>query len=679
MQVPVSFPVSGLQTEAPKQAPVCGNGFRVTLAVVSKQASTGDLLASRMTVSSPQRHALNGSDNKAEKKPLEQENSDVRQRTSQVTPAAPLPPAKSERATQGTVIHAHERQELPVRSNSGAHQATGLQIRNAAEPTSVPTARVAPNVTQSSPNISSDLGSSVQASVPAPSFSDPVCGETLNKTLSGRAEKLEDGTSGTSIHESGPKIVSANSGEGQPSPRIKVDSRVSGEEPASVSSAKSNVRGETAECISSGTAAQQKDSRADSVITDALDGASKIRDELAAPLVDDLPSTQGLPTDGFRSSPYLRVGDQAKEVGATVELVPVTSKEIVSSVQHSQASESAQPSPQLTLESKDGPRTAVTAHSQATSTFRAGAGEKGAPSAVQDGNTVNSKTEAQRIAISVDPSFLPTLSNFATMGTSANAGAQFDGKVTDASKVSNPAKSPNTSASEKDKGGENASEPDGQPSDSRSSQFMQHINTASTPDAGSGMKSAVATMLQSQLQTSPVRSVISESGSGSKDGAQGAQPDAAQRADVPIPSSLSGDAPIAGITAAKLIQTVNQSEMRIGLHSTEFGNVSVRTSISAQQLLAQITVDHSELSRALHAHLPAAEGRLGNESSVRTVIEIHDQNSSLSSGAGDHSRDSQREPVTSPRAKTANFSDNKIELVPAAIATASDGRLDIRA
>ncbi|MGA8940620.1 MAG: hypothetical protein WB439_15770, partial [Acidobacteriaceae bacterium] len=50
------------------------------------------------------------------------------------------------------------------------------------------------------------------------------------------------------------------------------------------------------------------------------------------------------------------------------------------------------------------------------------------------------------------------------------------------------------------------------------------------------------------------------------------------------------DASASGINAARVIQTMGQTEMHVGMHSNEFGNISIRTAISQQQMVAQISV-----------------------------------------------------------------------------------------
>ena len=64
------------------------------------------------------------------------------------------------------------------------------------------------------------------------------------------------------------------------------------------------------------------------------------------------------------------------------------------------------------------------------------------------------------------------------------------------------------------------------------------------------------------------------------------------------------------INTAKLIQSMGQSEMRVGMRSTEFGNISISTSSIRDQVSAQISVEHGELAKTLTAHLPEMQARL---------------------------------------------------------------------
>jgi hypothetical protein len=136
-----------------------------------------------------------------------------------------------------------------------------------------------------------------------------------------------------------------------------------------------------------------------------------------------------------------------------------------------------------------------------------------------------------------------------------------------------------------------------------------------------------------------------------------------------------------GISAAKLIQTMNESEMRVGLNSSAFGDISIRTSISNHQMLAQITLDHSELSQEISSHVSSAQAKLGDEYGLRASIEV---NNLASPHSGESGHPSQREKgtpdgllpaqtVSQPGEEGSSLSQEAI------VGNGNDTRLDIRA
>jgi hypothetical protein len=140
-----------------------------------------------------------------------------------------------------------------------------------------------------------------------------------------------------------------------------------------------------------------------------------------------------------------------------------------------------------------------------------------------------------------------------------------------------------------------------------------------------------------------------------------------------------GSAGISGISAARLIQTIGSSEMRMGMHSSEFGNISIRTSVSQQQIFAQISVDHNELGNALSTHIHSVQSRLGSEYGLNANIQLNQSGASSSGERGG----SQQQPSrpTEGQARTSETPAAQSDLVIPAIATVagSQYRLDIRA
>jgi len=168
------------------------------------------------------------------------------------------------------------------------------------------------------------------------------------------------------------------------------------------------------------------------------------------------------------------------------------------------------------------------------------------------------------------------------------------------------------------------------------------------------------------------------------------QPHAALSAtDVPIKAQDSADAAAeqleragsaaaAGISTARLIQTMSESEMRVGLRSAEFGDISIRTSVSQQQLMAQISVDHSELGSAISAHLPSLQSKLGSDFGLHASIEVNQLGGSVSGGNGQSSHQNHKMTSQSvPLDSSALPADGDPITLPGE--SLEDSRLDIRA
>jgi hypothetical protein len=77
------------------------------------------------------------------------------------------------------------------------------------------------------------------------------------------------------------------------------------------------------------------------------------------------------------------------------------------------------------------------------------------------------------------------------------------------------------------------------------------------------------------------------------------------------------------INTAKLIQSMGQSEMRVGMRSNEFGNISISTSTTHDQVSAQISLEHGELAKTLAAQLPEMQARLGGNHPMDVRIDMN--------------------------------------------------------
>lgn len=68
--------------------------------------------------------------------------------------------------------------------------------------------------------------------------------------------------------------------------------------------------------------------------------------------------------------------------------------------------------------------------------------------------------------------------------------------------------------------------------------------------------------------------------------------------------------PASQIHSAKLIQSIGEAELRLGVRSGEFGSVDIRTSMVRNQFSAEISVERGELGRVMAAELPNLQNRL---------------------------------------------------------------------
>ena len=128
------------------------------------------------------------------------------------------------------------------------------------------------------------------------------------------------------------------------------------------------------------------------------------------------------------------------------------------------------------------------------------------------------------------------------------------------------------------------------------------------------------------------------------------------------------------ITSAKLVQSMSQSEFRVGMQTQEFGNIDIRTSVARHMFSAQISVEHSDVARSMTADLPALYHKLADQQVPVASIVIQGQSFATSSGLA---QDSQQ-PLTW-RPQSYNVTKSDTEALPGLMETLdSAGRLDIR-
>jgi hypothetical protein len=139
--------------------------------------------------------------------------------------------------------------------------------------------------------------------------------------------------------------------------------------------------------------------------------------------------------------------------------------------------------------------------------------------------------------------------------------------------------------------------------------------------------------------------------------------------------------PTSGVNAARLMQAMSESEMHIGLSSSGFGDISIRTSVSNHQMLAQISLDHSELSQAISAHVSSVQAKLSDDYGLRASIEINNLPFSHSGESGNPSRKERSAAAASlPGESAAAQGEERSGMGQEVFASAGNGtRLDIRA
>ena len=139
------------------------------------------------------------------------------------------------------------------------------------------------------------------------------------------------------------------------------------------------------------------------------------------------------------------------------------------------------------------------------------------------------------------------------------------------------------------------------------------------------------------------------------------------------------------INTAKLIQSMGQSEMRVGMRSTDFGNISISTSATRDLISAQISLDHGELARTIATHLPEMQAKFGGNQTMNVRIDMNGQqptgqsagtSAGMSNGSADRG-DSQQRGSGTPRQSGDVFA-GQLNSIPTAVLPSAESRLDLR-
>ena len=160
----------------------------------------------------------------------------------------------------------------------------------------------------------------------------------------------------------------------------------------------------------------------------------------------------------------------------------------------------------------------------------------------------------------------------------------------------------------------------------------------------------------------------------------------AKTADTPTPATIALPQAVPVINTAKLIQSMGQSEMRVGMRSNDFGNISISTSATRDLISAQISLDHGELARTLAAHLPEMQARLGGSQAMDVRIDMNGQATGqgggtpggMSNGSPDGSRGDRQQKGSAASSQSSNGFAAQGNSIGAAGVPSSEGRLDAR-
>jgi len=161
-------------------------------------------------------------------------------------------------------------------------------------------------------------------------------------------------------------------------------------------------------------------------------------------------------------------------------------------------------------------------------------------------------------------------------------------------------------------------------------------------------------------------------------GAAGPQVAAQAPSNVDTTNAAADAQNMSAVNSARLIQSMHQSEMRLGMYSAEFGSISINTSLTHQSIAAQISMDHSALGNALAAHMPAIEEKLSNAYGVQARVEVRDGSAS-SGNSSAHSGERQQGRANNFATSSSSSLHAMPAMTHATSALAADtSRLDIR-
>jgi hypothetical protein len=143
-------------------------------------------------------------------------------------------------------------------------------------------------------------------------------------------------------------------------------------------------------------------------------------------------------------------------------------------------------------------------------------------------------------------------------------------------------------------------------------------------------------------------------------------------------SDLTPVVPLGSVQTAHLVQHLSETELRVGIQAGEFGKIDIRTSVSQNQLSAQIYVEHGELGKALAEGMSQLHEQLSTAHHMDAQIELYNTGSSYSNGSDRQQHQSQGTPEQNgPASRDADASAPQVEIVPEAPSAGTTMGLDM--
>ena len=109
---------------------------------------------------------------------------------------------------------------------------------------------------------------------------------------------------------------------------------------------------------------------------------------------------------------------------------------------------------------------------------------------------------------------------------------------------------------------------------------------------------------------------------------------------------------LSSVQAARLMHTLSESQLRVGLQAGEFGKIDIHTSLSQNQISARIYVEHEDLGRVIAGTLPQLHEKLEVQHRLDAQLELH---------SADSERDDRQQKQQSklPAQSTTTYSDSQ--------------------